>query len=159
MDKRRFFLVAVLTLPLLFTACAPYEYPAQRQPPVSGPTPPPTTPVPPQEKEPAPPAQEIKPADIPRTQAAPAVTSLIDQAWQLHRAGDYERSNAVAERAQRLASGNAEVYLVMASNYFALTELSIAKQLARQGLAASQSNWAIEQRLKGLLQRIAQAGS
>jgi tetratricopeptide (TPR) repeat protein len=83
-----------------------------------------------------------------------AVSRLLEEAWRHNKAGDYDRSNAVAERALRINHTEPEVYLVMASNYFAMTRLSLAEQLARQGLPLAGRNPAVKADLQSLLARI-----
>lgn len=140
----------------IVSACAPFQpstYPPPQYPPTSSPAP--GQPVPKPVPEPTPKPVEIEPSEGQAGQSNQAVQSLLDQAWQLHHSRDFDRSIAVAERAQRLNAGIAEIYLVLASNYFAKGELKFAEQLAKQGLPLVGNQWDIERRLKNLLQLIA----
>lgn len=83
-----------------------------------------------------------------------AVTKLLEDAWRYNRAGEYDRSNAVAERAMRINHTEPEIYLVMASNYFASTQLHLAEQLASQGLPLAGGNGAVKRSLQQLLVNI-----
>ena len=100
--------------------------------------------------EPAP----IEPAAPKPSAARLAVGQLLAEGWQLHRQGAYERSNAVAERAMRLDRLEAEIYLLLATNYFQLWNLDVAEQLARQGLPLSSAQSDTKQRLQYLLAQI-----
>ena len=143
---------------LLVTGCAPMVTP------VSGPqsTPPaPATPLPDNESSEA---REDVPGDVivPSSPALErssnsAVTQLVADAWRYNRAGDYDRSNAVVERALRINHQEPEIYLVMASNYFAMAQLQLAEQLARQGLPLAGGNSAVKRELQGLLSQIISA--
>lgn len=96
----------------------------------------------------------IEPAAPKPSAARLAVGQLLAEGWQLHRQGAYERSNAVAERAMRLDRLEAEIYLLLATNYFQLWNLDAAEQLARQGLPLSSAQSDTKQRLQYLLAQI-----
>ena len=83
-----------------------------------------------------------------------AVVRLLNDAWRYNRLGEYERSNAVVERALRINHVEPEVYLIMASNYFALAQLQLAEQLARQGLPLASGNLGVKRDLQQLLSQI-----
>lgn len=144
-------------------ACEPFQqssYPPPQYPPPQYPPSgsPPYTP--PGTQQPG--ADPSQPADIEPVQSRSAannaaIASLLEQAWQLHNNGDYDRSIAIAERAQRIDASYAEIYLLLASNYYALSQLRLAEQLARQGLPLVGNLWDIERRLKQLLALIADA--
>ena len=80
-----------------------------------------------------------------------AVAKLLEDAWRYNRAGEYDRSNAVAERAMRINHTEPEIYLVMASNYFATAQLHLAEQLAFQGLPLASGNFSVKANLQQLL--------
>ncbi len=80
-----------------------------------------------------------------------AVAKLIEDAWRYNRSGEYDRSNSVAERAMRIDHTEPEIYLVMASNYFALAQLHLAEQLASQGLPLASGNYSVKRSLQQLL--------
>jgi len=83
-----------------------------------------------------------------------AVTKLLEDAWRYNRAGEYDRSNTVAERAMRINHTEPEIYLIMASNYFASAQLHLAVQLASQGLPLAGSNYSVKRSLQQLLVNI-----
>jgi len=83
-----------------------------------------------------------------------AVTKLLEDAWRYNRAGEYDRSNTVAERAMRINHTEPEIYLIMASNYFASAQLHLAEQLASQGLPLAGSNYSVKRSLQQLLVNI-----
>ncbi|MFT7299617.1 MAG: hypothetical protein ACI89Z_000069 [Porticoccus sp.] len=62
--------------------------------------------------------------------------------------------DAVVERALRINHTDPEIYLVMASNYFAMTQLQLAEQLVRQGLPLARSNSVVKRDLHRLLSQI-----
>lgn len=137
---------------LLATGCAPMMAP------VSGPEPPPPIP-------PTPPPQSDESGGVqgdvivpsnpaPERASNSAVSQLVEDAWRYNRAGDYDRSNAVVERALRINHTDPEIYLVMASNYFAMTQLQLAEQLVRQGLPLAGSNSVVKRDLQRLLSQI-----
>ena len=101
-----------------------------------------------------PPARRIEPESPKASAAQSAVERLLQEGWQLHRQGIFERSNAIAERALRLDRGNAEVYLLLASNYYSLWHLGMAEQIARQGLPLASGNTALQAKLRELLVEI-----
>ena len=121
----------------LLSGCAPVYAPISE----SGSAPPPQSSSPPPETDRSPPVavpddedRRITPSEPVQVAPGGAVSRLLEEAWRYNKAGDYDRSNAVAERALRINHTEPEVYLVMASNYFAMTQLRLAEQLARQGL-------------------------
>ena len=143
---------------VLLAACAPYQqssYPAPQSPPSSYP---PQTGGSTQEPQPTRPTpSEVKPVESVSASSDLAIQQLIDQAWQLHHNRNFDRSNAVAERAMRLNASVAEIYLIMASNYFAMAELEMADNFARRGLSFSGNLWDIERRLKNILELVARS--
>ena len=151
------------TMACLLTACEPFQqssYPPPKYPPPQYPpsgSPPYTPPGSQQPDAQTQPPAEIEPVQSRSAANHAAIASLLEQAWQYHYDGDYDRSIAVAERAQRLDASYAEIYLLLASNYYALSQLKLAEQLARQGLPLVGNLWDIERRLKQLLVRIAEA--
>ncbi|MEJ6612978.1 MAG: hypothetical protein QNL64_06790 [Porticoccus sp.] len=80
-----------------------------------------------------------------------AVITLLKDAWQYNRERQYDRSNTVAERAMRINHSEAEIYLIMASNYFSLGRFSLAEQLASKGLPLAVDNKLIQKNLNQLL--------
>ena len=160
-------LLCLLTVLGALGGCAQVYVPVTESRPV--PTNSPSTFPPPQpeqttsapvEPQPAPaPDTEPEPQRIEPTVTAPvsgngAVQSLLEDARRLSRTGEYDRSNAVAERAMRIDHAEPEVYLVMASNYLAMTQLQLAEQLVRQGLPLAGQRPAVKRQLEALLSRI-----
>lgn len=140
-------LLGVFVVLLLLAGCAPVMVPVGDSTPVSTA---PSTPAVPSTPEPA--GDVIvpnKPAQQSTSQGA--VTKLLEDAWRYNRAGEYDRSNAVAERAMRINHTEPEIYLVMASNYFASAQLHLAEQLASQGLPLASGNYSIKQSLQQIL--------
>lgn len=153
--------LAILLCSLL-AGCAQVYVPVSesKSPPSNSPStfPPPETQAPPASP---PVATESEPAKRiePTTSSAPvkgnsAVASLLDEAWRLNRAREYDRSNAVAERAMRIDHAEPEVYLVMATNYVAMTQLQLAEQLVRQGLPLAGRQPGVKSQLQSLLVKI-----
>jgi tetratricopeptide (TPR) repeat protein len=148
--------LSVLLVLLFATGCAPMVKP------VSGPQSAPPAPA-----TPPPDEQDVRgdvPGDVivpsspaPERASNSAVAQLVVDAWEYNRAGEYDRSNAVVERALRINHTEPEIYLVMASNYFAMAQLQLAEQLARQGLPLAGGNSAIKRELQGLLSQIISA--
>ncbi|MEH6467188.1 MAG: hypothetical protein V7722_06115 [Porticoccus sp.] len=143
---------------LLVTGCAPMVTP------VSGPqSAPPAPATPPPDDEPSDvrgdaPGDVIVPSSpAPERPSNSAVTQLVADAWRYNRAGEYDRSNAVVERALRINHEEPEIYLVMASNYFAMAQLQLAEQLVRQGLPLAGGNSAVKRELQRLLSQIISA--
>lgn len=151
---------SILAVVLLATGCAPVMVPvgdSTSQPGQSAPSP-----YPPQSAEPSvddslpsePVRQgdEIAPSSVSQQPVSnSAVTKLLEDAWRYNRAGEYDRSNAVAERAMRINHTEPEIYLIMASNYFASTQLHLAEQLASQGLPLAGGDGAVKRSLQQLL--------
>lgn len=153
----RGFLLVMWVSTALISGCAPVYAPISE----SGSASPPVSSAPPPETDRSPPVavpddedRRIIPSNPVQVAPGGAVSRLLEEAWRLNKAGDYDRSNAVAERALRINHTEPEVYLVMASNYFAMTQLRLAEQLARQGLPLAGRNPAIEADLQSLLARI-----
>ena len=139
--------VAVL---LMLVSCAPVMVPVGDV----GTTPPPS----PQPKpDPRPPVRPIEPSRDQVTPASAAVLKLLDEGWQLHHNGEYDRSNAVAERALRLDRAEPKVFLLLASNYFSMLQLTLAEQLARQGIPLATDDRNTRARLQSLLNQILSA--
>ena len=108
---------------------------------------------------PMPKGQEVAPGAIVPTRAVispaqKAVSSLLQESWAYYRQGNYERSIAIAERAQRLDPQRGEVYLLLANSYFAQGESGLAEQLGQRGLSFSRSDVAIRHQLQHLLVQI-----
>lgn len=82
-----------------------------------------------------------------------AVKRLLDQAWKLRASGEYDRSNAVAERAMRIDRADPQLYLVMAKNYIAMARMQLAEQIARQGLSLVASNNGLKSQFHRLVTR------
>lgn len=139
-----------LVVLVAMAGCAPIMVPVGGAP--SGPpSQPPSMPQP----EPRPQGDLIVPSG-PATERASggAVASLLEDAWRYNRLGEYDRSNAVVERALRINHAEPEIYLIMASNYFAMAQLQLAEQLARQGLPLASGNAAVKRDLQQLLSQI-----
>ena len=147
----------------LATGCAPVMVPVGDSTSQPGHSRPPT--YPPQStetsaddslpSEPVRQGDEIAPSSISQQPVSnSAVTKLLEDAWRYNRAGEYDRSNAVAERAMRINHTEPEIYLIMASNYFASTQLHLAEQLASQGLPLAGGNGAVRRSLQKLLVNI-----
>lgn len=153
---------SILAVVLLATGCAPVMVPVGDSTSQPGHS---TPPYPPQSTEPSidgslpsePVRQgdEIAPSSVSQQPVSnSAVTKLLEDAWRYNRAGEYDRSNAVAERAMRINHTEPEIYLIMASNYFASTQLHLAEQLASQGLPLAGGNGAVKRSLQQLLVNI-----
>lgn len=157
----------VLMFVLLATGCAPIMVPVGDSTP-QGSSYPSTYPSPPSSAPPSTPGSQpsssssetesVKKGDVivptkPSQQQASnsAVEKLLEDAWQYNRSGEYDRSNTVAERAMRINHTEPEIYLVMASNYFASAQLHLAEQLASQGLPLSGGNYSVKRSLQQLL--------
>jgi len=155
----------LLVAALLVTGCAPImvpvgdsqpqgsPYPSTYPSPTSAPQPPSTqSSLPSSELEPAQKGDVIVPTKPSQQQVSNgAVEKLLEDAWRYNRAGEYDRSNTVAERAMRINHTEPEIYLVMASNYFASAQLHLAEQLASQGLPLSGNNYSVKRSLQRLL--------
>ena len=128
--------------PLLTNGGSPVYVPSEQQAPQQTPT------------KKAPPAKIIAPAKTKVNPAQKAVTSLLQEAWQQHRAGNHQLSISITERAQRLDARRAEIYLLLARNYFTMGQHKLAQQLSQRGLSFSQNDKVIRQRLKNLLSEI-----
>jgi len=145
-------LLGIFVLLLLLAGCAPVMVPVGDSTPVSTV---PSTPTAPSTSEVA--GDEAvgdvivpnKPTQQNASQSA--VTKLLEDAWRYNRAGEYDRSNVVAERAMRINHTEPEIYLVMASNYVALAQLHLAEQLAAQGLPLASGNYSIKRSLQQVL--------
>jgi len=145
-----------LTLVVLvaMAGCAPIMVPVGGAP--SGPSSqPPSQPPSMPQSEPRPQGDLIAPSS-PATErvSGGAVDSLLEDAWRYNRQGEYDRSNAVVERALRINHAEPEIYLIMASNYFAMAQLQLAEQLARQGLPLASGNAVVKRDLQRLLSQI-----
>ena len=98
---------------------------------------------------------EIAPSSVSQQPVSnSAVTKLLEDAWRYNRAGEYDLSNVVAERAMRINHTEPEIYLIMASNYLASAQLHLAEQLASQGLPLAGGNGAVKRSLQQLLVNI-----
>lgn len=117
-------------LAVLLAGCSTLgPYPAPQ------PTPPATAPEEPDDmSREQPSGRDIEPVTRPASLSRGAVTELLEQAWQLHRFGNFQRSIAVAERALRLDRYESNVYLILAANHVATENFQLAEHLIRQGL-------------------------
>ncbi|WP_461480619.1 hypothetical protein [Porticoccus sp.] len=158
---KRFSLAAALLLLGLLSGCAQVYVPVSQSHPVgttpagTSTQPPPPRPVPappPVVEEPGGP--RIEPSASAPVSGNSAVVNLLEEAWRLNRAREYDRSNAVAERAMRIDHAEPEVYLVMASNYVAMMQLQLAEQLVRQGLPLAGRRPGVKSELETLLAQI-----
>jgi tetratricopeptide (TPR) repeat protein len=68
-----------------------------------------------------------------------ALGSLVTQAQNAYKAGQYQTAISTAERGLRIDRRAAALYLVMAQSYLALNQPTQAAQFANQGLRFSQS--------------------
>lgn len=100
------------------------------------------------------PPKKIMPVEGVTSPAQKAVTSLLEEGWSYYRTENHERSISIAERAQRLDPLRAEVYLLLANNYFAQGQNTLAEQLSRRGLSVSQGDAAVRRQLQSLLVKI-----
>ena len=146
-----FRLLPVALLVMLSSACAPLQTSTGAPAPIESRQPGKIRPV---EKADESPAKKIAPARQAVSPAQKAVSSLLQQGWGYYRVGNYERSIAIAERAQRLDSQRAEIYLLLAKSYFAQGKSEVAEQLSQRGLSFSQSDVVIRRQLQDLLAQI-----
>lgn len=158
---KRFSLVMALLLFGLLSGCAQVYVPVSQSHPAGSPPSGSASEPPPSRPTPAPPPVVEQPSgpQIAPSVSAPvsgngAVMNLLEEAWRLNRAREYDRSNAVAERALRIDHAEPEVYLVMASNYYSMMQLQLAEQLVRQGLPLSGQKQGIKADLQSLLVKI-----
>jgi len=100
------------------------------------------------------PPKKIAPAQQTISPAQRAVSALLQEGWAYYGAENYDRSIAIAERAQRLDPRRAEVYLLLAKSYFAIGQSQLAEQLGQRGLSFSQSDVTIRRKLQSLLVQI-----
>jgi tetratricopeptide (TPR) repeat protein len=83
----------------------------------------------------APPATAPQPAPQPtQPSARAAYQPLLDQAEQASAQGDYNQALALLERAQRIDSDSAEIYLAMAQTHQARGDLDQARATAERGM-------------------------
>ncbi len=143
--------LAVATIILLTSACAPLQTPTGTTAPAESRQPGRASPAE-QQEELAP--KKIAPARQTVSPAQKAVSSLLQEGWGYYRVENHERSIAIAERAQRLDPQRAEVYLLLASSYFAQGKKGLAEQLGQRGLSFSQSDATIRRKLQSLLAQI-----
>ncbi|HEY6530080.1 MAG TPA: tetratricopeptide repeat protein [Cellvibrionaceae bacterium] len=68
-----------------------------------------------------------------------ALGSLVSQAQDAYRAGNYQTAISTAERGLRIDRRAPALYLVLAQSYLALNQTAQAAQFANQGLRFSQS--------------------
>jgi len=142
---------AVATLVLVTSACAPLQTTTGSGAPVESRQPGQARPAEkPQQRAPT----TIAPARQAVSPAQKAVSSLLQEGWGYYEAGNNERAIAIAERAQRLDPQRAEVYLLLASSYFAQSKRGVAEQLAQRGLSFSQNDVTIRGQLQSLLAEI-----
>ncbi len=149
--------LSILLVLLFVTGCAPMMAP------VSGPPSTPSAPATLPDDEPGGVRGDVlgdvivPSSPTPERASNSAVAQLVADAWEYNRVGEYDRSNAVVERALRINHTEPEIYLVMASNYFAMAQLQLAEQLARQGLPLAGRNGAVKRDLQRLLSQIISA--
>ena len=113
----------VALLALLVTACAS-----------PGPEAPGPAPV---EKTPDYTGDKTVPVETPAPAPAPASAAyqpLIEKAAQARQRGDFEEALALLERAQRIDSDSAEIYLAMAETHSARGDAGQARAVAERGL-------------------------
>ena len=111
----------VALLVLLVTACAS-----------PGPEAPGPAPV---EKTPDYPSGKTVPVEPPApAPASAAYQPLIEKAAQARQRGDFEEALALLERAQRIDSDSAEIYLAMAETHSARGDAGQARAVAERGL-------------------------
>lgn len=139
-------LYGIFIVVMLLVGCAPVMVPVGSSTPVP---PAPSTPGVPSTAKPA--GDVIVPSSPVQQSSSGAVIKLLEDAWRYNRAGEYDRSNAVAERAMRINHTEPEIYLVMASNYFASAQLHLAEQLTAQGLPLAGNNYSVRRSLQQLL--------
>lgn len=161
---------SLMVAALFVTGCAPImvpvgdstpqssTYPSTYPSPTSAPQPSSTQPPPTRSSLPSSEPETVQKGDVivptsPSQQRASngAVEKLLEDAWRYNRVGEYDRSNTVAERAMRINHTEPEIYLVMASNYFASAQLHLAEQLASQGLPLAGGNYTVKRNLQRLL--------
>lgn len=158
---KQFSLAMTLLLFGFLGGCAQVYVPVSQSHPAGAPTSGSATQPPPPRPTPTPPPVVEQPSgpQIAPSVSAPvsgngAVMNLLEEAWRLNRAREYDRSNAVAERALRIDHAEPEVYLVMASNYYSMMQLQLAEQLVRQGLPLSGQKQGVKAELQSLLVKI-----
>lgn len=147
------------SLIVALSACAPsYQGPSApvilMPPPASEPQ---IYPVPPAEPTPYPESKIEKQTTViaplaSRPQVAPsAVDSLLNSAGEAYRDTRYDTAIAFAERALRIDSRRAEIYLVLGNCYLAKEQASQARQMALKGIAYSPAGSDIRRKLETLL--------
>jgi len=150
-------LLVIVALVVATSACAPLQTSSGPAAPVDSRTAP-TSPDSPGAAEAGPveksPTKIIAPAQQTISPAQKAVSALLQEGWSYYRAENYDRSVAIAERAQRLNPRRAEIYLLLAKSYFALGQGQLAEQLSQRGLSFSQSDVTIRRKLQSLLVQI-----
>lgn len=100
------------------------------------------------------PREPIQPTERSAAVSTTAVRELLVQAKNLHMAGSYQRSLAVAERALRLDRHEPDIYLLLAANYVALEDYSQATQLIGQGLSLTRGDTRLESHFRLLQEQI-----
>lgn len=85
------------------------------------------------------------------------VAGLLERGWRLYRDEDYDAALSVAERAQRIAPRDPEIYLLMARARFSQARMELAEQLVRRGLAFSPGGSPIQRQLQSLMREITAA--
>jgi tetratricopeptide (TPR) repeat protein len=146
-----FRLMGVATIALVTSACAPLQTSTSAPAPVESRQSGQARPV---DKPNQAAPKKIAPAQQTSSPAQKAVSSLLQEGWTYYRVENYQRSMAIAERAQRLDPQRAEVYLLLASSNFAQGKRGLAEQLAQRGLSFSQSDATIRRKLQSLLAQI-----
>jgi len=151
------YLLIIVALVVATSACAPLQTSSGPAAPVDSRSAPALPSFP--GKVEAEPVEEIPPKKIAPAQqvvnpAQRAVSTLLQEGWSYYRAENYDRSIAIAERAQRLNPRRAEVYLLLAKSYFASGQSQLAEQLSQRGLSFSQSDVTIRRKLQRLLVQI-----
>ena len=151
------YLLIIVALVVATSACAPLQTSSGRTAPVDSRSIPASPSFPGKaEAEPVEesPPKKIAPAQQVVNPAQKAVSALLQEGRSYYRAENYDRSIAIAERAQRLNPRRAEVYLLLAKSYFALGQSQLAEQLSQRGLSFSQSDVTIRRKLQSLLVQI-----
>ncbi|MBQ0721273.1 MAG: tetratricopeptide repeat protein [Gammaproteobacteria bacterium] len=143
--------LAVATIVLATSACAPLLTSPGPSVPVESRQPGSASPA---EKQSEAEPKKIAPARQTVSPAQRAVSSLLQEGWGYYRQENYQRSIAIAERAQRLDPQRAEVYLLLARSYFAQGQSGLAEQLGQRGLSFSQNDIGIRRQLQSLLAQI-----
>lgn len=93
----------------------------------------------------------IVPGEANSTKTERAVTGLLDNGWNLYSQQRYDASISVAERALRIDRYQADIYLLLAHNYLALSQPGRAEQFAKQGLTVTDKSSGSYNQLQDIL--------